>query len=81
MNTEKTRILPAGQPHERRHSLDGGGFRITTFVPLQFKKRGIKKVVVGPQGVVEPVVVNASTPAMPASHDPTLLKALGRGYY
>jgi len=33
-----------------RHPLQDGGLKITTFVPLQFKKRGIQKVVVGPVG-------------------------------
>lgn len=55
--------------------LEDGGVKITTFVPLLFKKRGMKKVVVGP------VVVRAAAVAIPPSPDPTLLKALARGYY
>jgi hypothetical protein len=55
--------------------------RITTFVPLQFKKRGIRKVVVAPVGVEDPVVVKVAEAAISPSQDPTLLKVLGRGFY
>ncbi|CAK0765421.1 hypothetical protein CCP4SC76_4350002 [Gammaproteobacteria bacterium] len=44
-------IVQNGNPYVRRHPLEDGGFKITTHVPLQFK-RGVKKVVVGPQAVV-----------------------------
>ena len=54
MNTTAKKLLPAGEPHERRHPLEEGGVRITTFVPLQFRKRGIKKVVVAPVGIEDP---------------------------
>lgn len=74
-------MLVTGQPHERRHPLEDGGVKITTFVPLKFKKRGVRKVVVGPDGVEAPVMLNASVPAIPASPDATLLKALGRGHF
>lgn len=80
MSRSRKRILLTGEPHERRHPLEDGGVKITTFVPLQFKKRGIKKVVVGPAGVDAPVVVNSSAVITP-SHDLPLLKALGRGCY
>lgn len=81
MNRSSKKLIPTGQPHARRHPLEDGGVRITTFVPLQFKKRGIKKVVVGPVGVDDPVVVNAPTPAISPVLDSPLLKTLGRGYY
>ncbi|MCX7140518.1 MAG: hypothetical protein NT123_05325 [Proteobacteria bacterium] len=80
MNQLGKRILLTGQPHERRHPLENGGVKITTFVPLQFKKRGIRKVVVGPAGVDVPVVVNSSAVITPDTDLP-LLKALGRGCY
>lgn len=80
MNRTAKKLIPDGQPHERRHPLDGGGVKITTFVPLRFKKRGIKKVVVGPEGVDNPVVVNSSLVITPAQ-DSVLLKALGRGHF
>ncbi|MDP2431829.1 MAG: hypothetical protein Q8O33_07340 [Pseudomonadota bacterium] len=81
MNRTAKKLLPTGQPHERQHPLEDGSVKITTFVPLQFKKRGIKKVVVGPVGVEDPVVVSMSAAAISPSQDPTLLKALARGYY
>jgi hypothetical protein len=81
MNQTTKKLLPTGQPHERRHPLEDGGMKFTTFVPLQFKKRGIKKVVVGPVGVDDPVVVNVAAFVITPSQDPTLLKTLARGYY
>jgi hypothetical protein len=81
MNRTAKKLLQTGQQHERRHPLEEGGVKITTFVPLQFKKRGIKKVVVGPVGVEDPVVVTMSAAALTPSQDPTLLKSLARGYY
>ena len=70
MNRTAKRLLPTGQPHERRHPLEDGGVMITNFVPLQFSRRGIKKV-----------VVSMSAAAITPSQDPTLLKALARGVY
>lgn len=81
MNRTGKKLLSTGQPHERRHPLEDGGVKITTFVPLQFRKRGIKKVVVGTVGVDEPVVVSVAAAAITPSQDPTLLKTLARGYY
>lgn len=80
MNRTRKRLIPDGRPHDRRHPLDGGGVKITTFVPLRFKKRGIKKVVVGAEGVGEPVTY-ISSPAIAPVHDSVLLRALGRGHY
>ena len=79
MNRSSKKLVPAGTPHERRHPLADGGLKITTFVPLRLKKRGIKKVLVAPDGVDE--AVTWRTPAMPPSHDSVLLRALGRAYY
>jgi hypothetical protein len=58
-----------------------GELRIVTFVPIQFRKRGIKKVVVGPEGLADPVSSKALTPSITTTHDTPLLKALGRCYY
>ena len=55
MNRSSKKLIGDGKPHERRHPLQGGGVRITTFVPFHFKKRGIKKVIVAPEGVSHPV--------------------------
>lgn len=81
MNRSSKKLIPAGQPHERRHPLQDGGVKITTFVPLQFRNRGIKKVVVGPEGVEEPVAINASAVAISPTQDHTLLKALALAHY
>lgn len=81
MNQTCKKLVLAGQPHQRRHPLEDGGVKITTFVPLQFKKRGIQKVVVGPPGVEEPVTVNIAMPVIPPTNDAVLLRALGRGVY
>jgi len=80
MNRTRKRLIADGQPHERRRPLDGGGIQITTFVPLRFRKRGVKKVVVGVAGVDDPVSFHTS-PAIAPTHDSVLLRALGRGHY
>ena len=80
MNRSSKKLIGDGKPHERRHPLEGGGVRITTFVPFHFKKRGIKKVIVGPEGVSQPVAVT-DTPVLTPEQDRPLLKAMGRGIY
>ncbi len=80
MNRSSKKLIGDGLPHERRHPLDSGGVRITTFVPFHFKKRGIKKVIVAPDGVSQPVAVTAS-PVLTPEQDQPLLKAMGRGIY
>lgn len=80
MNRSSKRLVEDGRPHERRHPLQGGGVQITTFVPFHFKKRGVKKVIVGPDGVSQPVSVTAS-PVLAPEQDQPLLKAMGRGIY
>lgn len=80
MNRTSKKLLQTGQAHERRHPLDHGGVRLTTFVPLRFKKRGIKKVVVGPEGVADPVSVDTAQ-AIPPHHDTCLIKTLARCHY
>lgn len=81
MNRTQKKLITTGLPHERRHALQHGEVKITTFVPLQFRKRGVKKVVVGPVGVADPVSVNSTVPVIAPNHDTFLLKALGRCYY
>jgi len=80
MNRSSKKLVSDGKPHERRHPLEGGGVRITTFVPFHFKKRGVKKVIVAPEGVSQPVAVT-DTPVLSPEQDRPLLKALGRGIY
>lgn len=81
MNRTRKAMIQEGQPHERRHPLEAGGVRISTFVPLRFKKRGNRKVVVAPAGVEQAVTVEPPTQAIPASVDATLLKTIARGFY
>ena len=80
MNRTTNVLVTDGRPHERRHPLAEGRVKITTFVPLHFKKRGVKKVVVAPEGINDSVVVNES-PAVSTQHDTVLIKALARGHY
>lgn len=80
MNRTSKKLLQDGHSHERRHPLEDGAVRITTFVPLRFKKRGIKKVVVGPAGVVAPVSINAAQ-AIPPHHDTFLIRTLARCHH
>jgi hypothetical protein len=80
MNRSSKKLVGDGKPHERRHPLEDGGVRITTFVPFHFKKRGIKKVIVAPEGVSQPIAVT-DTPVLTPEQDRPLLKALGRGIY
>lgn len=80
MNRTSKKLVGDGIPHERRHPLEGGGVRITTFVPFHFKKRGIKKVIVAPEGVTQPIAIT-DTPVLTPEQDRPLLKALGRGIY
>ena len=77
----RKKVLQIGAPHERRHPLENGGLKITTFVPLQFKRRGVRKVVVAPANVENPVTDRSRSPSLPTSYDTTLLRALGRGIY
>jgi hypothetical protein len=80
----KNRWPVDGVPVERRHPLADGGVRLTTFVPVRFKKRGVRKVVVGPVGVANPVAIAPSAgPIVPITptQDPAILKALGKAYY
>ncbi|MGN2393588.1 hypothetical protein ACTFO6_19105, partial [Pelomicrobium sp. G1] len=61
--------------------LETGAVRLTTFLPLAFGRRGIRKVVVGPAGVAEPVQVRDQATVLPPHPDPVLLRALGRSLY
>lgn len=80
MSRMHNKLQQVGLAHDRHHPLDQGGVRLTTFVPVRFKKRGAKKVVVGPDGVANPVSVDA-TQAIPPHHDTCLIKTLARGHY
>lgn len=81
MSLSAGRMAAAGTPHQRRHPLENGDVKLTTFVPITFRRRGLKKVVVGPEGVTNPVLFHTLTPAITPTQDTPLLKALGRCYY
>ena len=70
----KPRVSATGAPIGREHR-DGGQVRLSTFIPLKIRKRGVSKVVVRPDGQVD-APGNVST-----QHDPPLLVALTRAFY
>lgn len=80
MNRTRKQLLPNGQPHVRQHPI-AGGVKLTTFVPLQFKKRGIQKVIVPPDGVEHAVTVSSSALPLAPQHDLILIKALALAQY
>jgi hypothetical protein len=82
MSRIRKEVLRSGPVHERRHPLDNGSVRITTFVPLLIRKRGNRKVVVPPAGVTDPIVA-APAPSLPVLpfNDTTLVKALALALY
>ena len=67
MNRSSKKLVGDGKPHERRHPLEGGGVRITTFVPFHFKKRGIKKVTGLFKGLRKPAGKIGLVPDTPAA--------------
>ncbi len=81
MNRARKKVVPTEQPFARRHPLETGEVRITTFVLLAFRRRGIAKVVVGPAGVEEPVQVREQATVLPPHPDPALVRAWGRSLY
>jgi len=66
------------QVAEARHLLqeDPGGVRITTFVPLKFKRHGAKRVIVQAAPAADAVGVDP-----PPRADPHLVKAIAQGLY
>jgi len=68
------RVRPTGAPIAREHR-DGGHVKLSTFIPLKIRKRGVSKVVVRPDGQVE------APGKVAAQHDQPLLVALTRAFY
>ena len=67
----KARVQATGGPVARERR-DGGQVKLSTFIPLKIRKRGVGKVVVRPDGQVQ-------TPGKVATqHDQPLLVALTR---
>lgn len=79
MNRTRKQLIP-GQPHIRQHPTDSG-VKLTTFIPLQFKKRGIQKVIVPPDGVEHAVTVQSGALPLAPQHDLILIKALALAHY
>jgi hypothetical protein len=68
----KVQPLGAAIARERR---DGGQVKLSTFIPLKIRKRGVSKVVVRPDGQVD------APGHVATQHDPPLLVALTRAFY
>ena len=68
----KVQATGAGVARQRQ---DGGKVKLTTFIPLQIKKRGGSKMVVRPDGQV------AAPGRVATQHDQPLLVALTRAFY
>ncbi len=70
----KPKVQAMGAPIAREHR-DGGQVKLSTFIPLKIRRRGVSKVVVRPDG-------QAQAPGkITAQHDQPLLVALTRAFY
>ncbi|MCO5119603.1 MAG: hypothetical protein M9951_08200 [Burkholderiaceae bacterium] len=54
--------------------MDGGAVKLSTFIPLQIRKRGVRKVVVRPDG-------ESSSSTTRGQFDSPMLVALARAFY
>ncbi len=54
--------------------MDGGAVKLSTFIPLQIRKRGVRKVVIRPDG-------ESASPTSRAQFDSPMLVALARAFY
>lgn len=70
----KARVQATGEPVARERR-DGGQVKLSTFIPLRIRKRGVRKVVVRPDGQVE------APRKVATQHDQPLLVALTRAFY
>ena len=68
-----TRIRQSGEATVQQRS-DGGAVKLSTFIPLQIRKRGVRKVVIRPDGE------SASSTAR-GQFDSPMLVALARAFY
>lgn len=73
-----TRIKTLGAP-VRRTSLEGGAVKLSTFIPLRIKKRGVRRVIVRPGGGEDGAATGSQIKAV--HHDSALLVALSRAFY
>lgn len=68
-----TRIRQSGEATMQQR-MDGGAVKLSTFIPLQIRKRGVRKVVIRPDG-------ESSSPTAHGQFDSPMLVALARAFY
>lgn len=68
-----TRIRKLGEATVQQR-LDGGAVKLSTFIPLQIRKRGVRKVVIRPDG-------ESTNPTARGQFDSPMLVALARAFY
>jgi hypothetical protein len=68
-----TRIRQLGEAKIQQR-MDGGAVKLSTFIPLQIRKRGVRKVVIRPDG-------ESTSPTARGQFDSPMLVALARAFY
>lgn len=68
-----TRIRKLGEATVQQR-MDGAAVKLSTFIPLQIRKRGVRKVVIRPDG-------ESSSPTARGQFDSPMLVALARAFY
>jgi hypothetical protein len=68
-----TRIRQSGEATVQQR-MDGGAVKLSTFIPLQIRKRGVRKVVIRPDG-------ESASPTARGQFDSPMLVALTRAFY
>jgi len=68
-----TRIRQLGEATMQQR-MDGGAVRLSTFIPLQIRKRGVRKVVIRPDG-------KRASPTARGQFDSPMLVVLVRAFY
>jgi len=68
-----TRIRQSGEATVQQR-MDGGAVKLSTFIPLQIRKRGVRKVMIRPDG-------ESASPTARGQFDSPMLVALARAFY
>ena len=68
-----TRIRQSGEATVQQR-MDGGAVKLSTFIPLHIRKRGVRKVVIRPDG-------ESTSPTARGQFDSPMLVALARAFY
>lgn len=68
-----TRILQSDEATMQQR-MDGGAVKLSTFIPLQIRKRGVRKVVIRPDG-------ESASSAARGQFDSPMLVSLARAFY